>query len=84
MLLGPSGILIFLAPFGGIIGPTFGRFTGFNRHIFIPAVVLCGNRDDGGVNDLTSHRQIALGFQVAVKIFEQHFDDAHLGKLISV
>jgi hypothetical protein len=30
---------------------------------------------------LTSYRQITLRFQVAVKIFEQHFDDAHLGKL---
>ena len=42
------------------------------------------NRYERGVNDLTAHRQVALFFQIAVKVLEQGINHAALRKQIAL
>jgi hypothetical protein len=84
MLLGPPRIGIFLAELSRFVGPTLRRLAVFDLCILISRAVLGWNRYERGINDLTAHRQVALFFQIAVKVLEQGIDHAALRKLIAV
>ena len=51
MFFSPSRIHIFLAELGRFIHPALRRLTGLDLYILITLVVLCGNGDDGGIDD---------------------------------
>jgi hypothetical protein len=83
VLLGPAGVLVFLGILGWLLLPTIWRLARFDRLILFAGVALLGRVDNGGVDDLATPRDVALGIEVAIEAFKQRLDQAGLGERLA-
>ena len=84
MLLGPARILVFLAVLCRFLLPLNRGLARLYCRIILARVTLARCGHDGGINDLSAHRQITLGLEIAVKLIEQPFDRARLGQGLAI
>ena len=56
--------------FCDLVLPDFWRLVLLDPRVIVPAVALLGHRHDRGVNDLATHRQVALLLQIALEVLE--------------
>jgi hypothetical protein len=84
ILLAPTGIQIFLAPFRGFVGPVLGRLAGLDGLVFIPGVVVARHRHDGGVQNLPASRNAALPRQMAVEFLEERLHQARPSQSLAI
>src|SRR3546814_177691 len=80
MLLGPARILVFLSVLCRFLLPLKRGLARLYCRIILARVTLARRGNNGRVNDLSAHRQITLGLEIAVKLIEQPFDRARLGQ----
>ena len=59
VLLGPARILVFLPVFGWLLLPRLGRLAALDRLVLLARVPLFGHGHDGGINDLSSARDVS-------------------------
>ena len=78
VLLRPARIPVLLSTLGWLVGPGLRCLTPFDLLIVVTTIALNGNRDKRSIDDLATHRLVALAFQVAVEILEQGIDEAGL------
>src|SRR5674476_334593 len=83
MLLGPARILVLLPVFGWLLLPRLGRLATLDRLVLLARVPLFGHAHNGGINDLSTARDIALRAEMLVEAIEQLFNDAGLGELFA-
>src|SRR3546814_18085438 len=76
MLLGPARILVFLSVLCRFLLPLKRGLARLYCRIILARVTLARRGNHGRVNDLSAHRQITLGLEIAVKLIEQPFDRA--------
>ena len=84
VLLCPPRIRILLGTPGRVVFPALRRLTFLDLCVLITAVALFGNRDDRSVDNLATHRQITLFFQIAVEVLKQGFDHPSVSQLFPV
>src|ERR1700674_5227995 len=83
VLLRPACILVLLPVFAWLLLPRLGRLATLDRFVLLPCVPLFGHRHDGGIDDLSAARDIALRAEMPVEAIEQLFNDASLGELLA-
>src|SRR5579863_3110843 len=71
MLLGPACVLVLLAVLRGLLLPLLRGLARLHRRIVIAGVALTRRGHDRRIDNLTAHRQIALGLEVTVEQVEQ-------------
>src|SRR3546814_125420 len=80
MRLWPARILVFLSVLCRFLLPRKRGLARLYCRIILARVTLARRGNNGRVNDLSAHRQITLGLEIAVKLIEQPFDRARLGQ----
>src|SRR3974377_2222443 len=83
MLLGPARILVLLPVFGWLLLPGLGCLATLDRLVLLPRVPLFGHRHDGGIDDMSAARNVALRAEMLVEAIEQLFNNASLGELLA-
>src|SRR3974377_564966 len=67
VLLRPACVFIFLRILARLLIPTLGRLAGFDRLVLITGVVLLGCIYNGGVNNLPTTSDLALGIEMTMQ-----------------
>src|SRR5215468_461714 len=67
ILLRPASILVFLRILRWLLIPPLGRLARLDRLVLATGVVLLGRADDGGIDNLPTTGDVALGIEVSLK-----------------
>jgi hypothetical protein len=76
----PAGIAILLGELGRLALPVLRHAALLDRLLLGPGVALLGRRDDGRVNQLPGHGEVARATELLVEPLEQALDHAALGQ----
>lgn len=67
-----------------MVRPTLRRLAVLDRLVFLAAIVVARHRDDGGIKDLSSPRDITLSRKIAVELLEQRLHQACLRQRLAI
>ena len=67
VLFRPACVYVLVHPFRRFVGPILGHLALFDGSVCVTRVVVARHRHDGGVQDLSSSRNIALPRQMTVE-----------------
>ena len=76
----PAGIAVLLAQLGRLARPVIGNAPSLDRLLLAVGIALARRGDDGGVNDLAGHRQVALLLQHGIEPGEELIHGLGLGQ----
>src|SRR3974377_1810583 len=83
LLLGAAPSFVLVLVCGCLLLPGLWCLAPLDRLVLLPRVPLFGHRHDGGIDDLSAARNVALRAEMLVEAIEQLFNNASLGELLA-